>query len=691
MKTPSTLRVPTSTRQNRITGTFRKSGFALFLLSLTFVIWECKKDDFVPTTSVCPIVVFTDPANGDSNVVLSKTLTATFNKVMNPATINNTTFLLRTGSTQLTGVVSINGADATFDPTVNLTANTTYTATITTGAKDPENNAMIADYVWSFRTGDVVNAVPPTVISTDPFNTETNVALNRNVMATFSTVMDINYINNTNFRLSQGANAISGVVTYTGVTATFNPTSDLLPNTLYTATIKGSPNGVRNNAGTLMVADYVWTFTTGSTLDNTPPTVILTDPLDLATNVPLNQIVCATFSEAMNPALINAVNYTLWIGTTPVAGVVNYNPLNNTACFTPTLPLLSNTTYTAKVSQNVTDVAGNPMVADYVWTFTTGLTDNIRPTVISTVPIDQATNVPITQTLTATFSELMDTTSVNATSFLLKEGANTVTGVVGYVSGNTFKFNPTVDLLEKTLYTATIKNTVKDVAGNTMLVDYVWTFTTAGPAGPMAIDLDCAADFAVLAGSTVTNTGLTVVDGDLGLSPGTSVTGFPPGTVINGSIRINDTKANNAKLCLTTAYNDGAGRSQNVITVSDGELGGKTFAPGLYKSGISSFAITSSDMTLDAGGNSNAVWIFQMPSSTFTVGNARKMVLAGGAKASNIFFIVGSSATIGTTAEMYGNILADQSITLKTGASLVGRALTRIAAVTLDFNAVTKP
>jgi uncharacterized repeat protein (TIGR02543 family) len=211
------------------------------------------------------------------------------------------------------------------------------------------------------------------------------------------------------------------------------------------------------------------------------------------------------------------------------------------------------------------------------------------------------------------------------------------------------------------------------------------------PAGPPPVDLSCAAAFAVLAGSTVSNTGPTIVDGDLGLSPGSSVTGFPPGTVINGSIQISVPNSDAAKLCLTDAYNDAAGRSLDVIVVSDGELGGKTLAPGLYMSAPGSFGITSSDLTLDAGGNADAVWIFQMPSSTLTVGNGRAVILAGNAQAKNIFWQVGSSATIGTTASMKGNILADQSITLNTGATLDGRALTRIAAVTLDSNTVTKP
>ena len=207
------------------------------------------------------------------------------------------------------------------------------------------------------------------------------------------------------------------------------------------------------------------------------------------------------------------------------------------------------------------------------------------------------------------------------------------------------------------------------------------------PAGPLTIDLSCAANFAILAGSTVTNTGPTlIVNGDLGLSPGSAVTGFPPGTVVGGSIRINDVGANAAKGCLTAAYNDAAGRTTAPILIS-GNLGGRTLAPGLYKSS-STLEISSGDLVLD--GAADAVWIFQIASS-LTTSPARRVTLTGGALARNVFWQIGTSATLGTDSLFQGTLMADQSITLNTGAILNGRALTRIAAVSLDSNTVTKP
>jgi hypothetical protein len=139
---------------------------------------------------------------------------------------------------------------------------------------------------------------------------------------------------------------------------------------------------------------------------------------------------------------------------------------------------------------------------------------------------------------------------------------------------------------------------------------------------------------------------------------------------------------------LTTAYNDAAGRTLCPVSKA-GNLGGMTLAPGLYKS-TSSLSISSGDLTLDAQGDSDAVFIFQM-ASTLTTTSGRQVILANGAKASNVFWQVGTSATLGSTSAFVGTIMADQAITLKTGATLTGRALARIAAVALDSNVIVMP
>lgn len=294
--------------------------------------------------------------------------------------------------------------------------------------------------------------------------------------------------------------------------------------------------------------------------------------------------------------------------------------------------------------------------------------------------------------VTASFNSALNPATVNAATFKLAPTGQVpvVPASVTYNAATRVATLATSSaLLPNTAYTVVVEGAVASSAGAPIGCSYAWNFKTAAApsTGLQSVNLDCAANFAILAGSTVTNTGPTVInDGDLGLSPGSAVTGFPPGRVIGGEIRVNDAQANAAKLCLTTAYNDAAGRTTAPISLS-GNIGGQTLAPGLYKS-TSTLEISSGDLTL--AGPADGVWIFQI-ASTLTTTAARQIILSGGAQAKNVFWQVGTSATLGTTSDFKGNILADQSITLNTGAVLSGRALTRIAAVSLDSNSVTKP
>ena len=220
--------------------------------------------------------------------------------------------------------------------------------------------------------------------------------------------------------------------------------------------------------------------------------------------------------------------------------------------------------------------------------------------------------------------------------------------------------------------------------GSMLCILLLVNFMATTIASEAPVKLGSAVDYAVLASSTVTNVNSvgTTVTGDIGVSPGTAVLGFPPG-IVNGRIHAGDVAAAQAQSDVTTAYNDAAGRSTAPITVA-GNLGGMTLYPGLYKS-TSSLAVSSGDLTLDAQGDSNAVFIFQA-ASTLTTTSGRQVILRGGANASNIFWQVGSSATFGTGSVFKGTILAYASITFNTGATLEGRALAKNGAVTLDSN-----
>jgi hypothetical protein len=208
----------------------------------------------------------------------------------------------------------------------------------------------------------------------------------------------------------------------------------------------------------------------------------------------------------------------------------------------------------------------------------------------------------------------------------------------------------------------------------------------AAPEAQAPVGLGTAKSFAVLAGTTVTNTGHSVISGDLGVSPGSAVTGFPPGKVIHGTEHVADAVALQAQSDLTTAYDDAAGRTP--VTVVSTDLGGQTLAPGVYKS-TSGLGLTGT-VTLNAHGNSHAVFIFQAASTLITASSST-VDLVGGAQACNVFWQVGSSATLGTDTTFVGNILALTSASVQTRTTVDGRVLARNGQVSLDDNTITAP
>ncbi|MEU8252763.1 ice-binding family protein [Micromonospora inaquosa] len=197
---------------------------------------------------------------------------------------------------------------------------------------------------------------------------------------------------------------------------------------------------------------------------------------------------------------------------------------------------------------------------------------------------------------------------------------------------------------------------------------------TGASAAEAPVGLGTAANFSVLAGSTVTNTGPSFLAQSLGVSPGNTAPGFPPG-IVGGETHLGDAAALQAKNDLTTAYNDPA------------ELGGSTLLPGVYRIGAAQLTGT---LTLDSQGDPAAVFIFQIASTLITASNS-SVVFINGPSPCNVYWQVGSSATLGTGTRFMGNILAQASITMNTGATLQGRALAQTGAVTLDTNTLNAP
>lgn len=612
-----------------------------------------------------PTVTAVAPVNNATGVPVNNTIiTAAFSKDMAPATINTSTFTLACPlGTNVTGTVAYVAASrvATFTPAANLPISTVCTATITTGATDTTGIALASNFVWTFTTGMAPDTTRPRVTSTVP------------------------------------------------VTTIPGPTADVATNTAITAAFSEDMAPATINAGSFTVR-------------------------------------CP--APCVNPT-----------------GSVSYAVGTRTAVFTPTAPLQIGTTYTVTITTAATDLAGNalagnqaasPAASNYVWTFTTaGPTAPANVSVVSTNPSANATGVCPGASINATFSVpsglRMDPLSITTATFTVTGPAPAMTPVIAssvvldVATGRIATFKPANPLTSGVIYTATIKggtNGVKDLAvpANVMANDFSWTFT-AGPATgsclPPAnltpIPLGSAATFGTFGGSAgVTNQGLlTVVNGDLGTTAvSTAVTGFHdagPGCTytetplnvgtVNGKIYTAappptvacPSEGTATTFAIATQARADALAAYNALVAQPGgpdpgagNLGSLVLAPGVYTASSGSFRIQGGNLTLDAQGNANAVWVFQM-ATTLTVGGPgaafpQSVILANGAQAKNVFWQVGSAATInaGGGGTMVGTIISQSGVSFSTAGNVAiltlnGRALSLGASVTMVNTVINVP
>ena len=478
--------------------------------------------------------------------------------------------------------------------------------------------------------------------------------------------------------------------------------------------------------------------------------------------VPSNTGISAVFSEDMAPASIDAASFTLSCAApcaTP-AGTVSYAVGTQTAAFMPASALAAGTTYTVAITTAATDLAGNalagnqaplPAASNYVWAFTTaGPTAPANVSVPSTNPVSGAMGVCPGATVNASFTvpsgTRMDPASVNSGTFTVTGPAPALTPVVAAsvvldsATGRIASFTPLNPLVSGITYTATVKggaSGVKDLAtpANIMAADFVWSFT-AGPATGNCLappTLASAAPFGTFGGSAgMTNSGLlTVINGDIGTTAvSTAVTGFHdagPGCIytetplnqglVNGKIYTAPPPptvacptegtaqtlliAMNARADALTAYNALAAQPPG-SDPGAGSLANLVLAPGVYTAAAGSFKIQGGNLTLDAQGNPAAVWVFQM-ASTLTVGGPgaafpQSIVLINGAQAKNVFWQVGTAATIDAAGggTMAGTIITQAGLAFSTAGNstivtLNGRALSLGASVTLVDTVINVP
>ncbi len=607
-----------------------------------------------------PTVTAVAPVNNATGVPINTVVVAAFSTDMAAASITTSSFTLACPTAAIAGSVTYSSANrsATFTPSAALPAGVTCTATITTGVMDTQGVPLGNNFVWTFKTALIADITRPGVVFTVP--------------------------------------------------ATTTP---------------GTTPGVATNTA-----------------------------------------ISAVFTEDISPATVSATSFLVTCPAPCVVpnGSVSYVVGSRTAMFTPTAPLAAGTNYTVTITTAVTDLAGNalagnqaplPGASNYVWTFlTSGPIAPANISVLSTNPAANASNVCTNATINATFSVpsglRLDPATVNSATFTVKGpppvpiAVTAASVVVDAASGRIATFTPLTALTAGTTYTATLKggaSGVKDLAvpGNVLANDFVWTFTANGtcqpPVGQGPVSLGSASSFGTFGGTAgVTNQGLlTIINGDIGTTAvSTAVTGFhdaSPGCTytetplnvgtVNGKIYTAappptpacPSEGNATTSAIATLARGDALAAYNALVAQPGgpdpgagNLGSLTLAPGTYTASSGSFMIRGGNLTLDAQGNANAVWVFQM-ATTLTVGGPgaafpQSIILANGAQAKNVFWQVGSAATInaGGGGTMVGTIISQAGVAISTAGNVAivtlnGRALSLGASVTMVNTVINVP
>ena len=663
---------------------------AMRCLAALFVLFSvsCRKDNFVPVQGACPTVL-TDPMDKAVDVALAKVITATFNTPMDSTTINNSTFVIKQGAVTVAGKIATtsNPAVFTFTPSQPLSPFAVYTGTITTGAKDRFHTALTSDFVWTFTT------IPQITLTISPV----------------------------------GGGVTTGAGTFAqGSTATVTAT----PNTGFTfknwTNVDGSVASVS--------ANYQFTVAGNRTLTANFAPVPIAKLAVVVTAVPVNGGT-TTGSGSFDPG----TNVT--VTATPNAGFTFVNWKNtdgSIASVSPsyTFQLVANKTLTANflaipASQFALVLTSNPIAGGSTsgaGSYSSGTSVTATATANANYTfVNWTENGTIVSTSAAYTFPLTGNRSLVA-NFALNTYTLTVTAVNGTVSQNpnsaTYNSGSTVTLTATPNAGYTFSSWSGDASGSVNPLSVVMNanknITANFIATPLAAPL-FSSIFGAFGGSAgVTNSGINTVinNGALGTTAvATAITGFHDGLtgdiytetplnvgLVTGGIYSAPpfpgtiAKLNTATLALAAAnafyLSISPANRPGGTDPGAGELGGLTLVPGTYKSASGTFAITNGDLTLDAKGDPNAVWVFQAATS-LTVGiagptGARSVILKNGANAQNVYWYVGSAATINSAGGgvMVGTIISSAGVTFSTAGNTVqtvlnGRAISLVASVTM--------
>lgn len=744
----------TQVRQSR--GYFNFRTFYLLLL-LFFGVAGCKKDDFKgEIIGLCPVVVSTDPMDKAVDVALNKVISATFNTSMKASTISNSTFIITQGTSSVSGKISpaTNAAIFNFTPDAALLPFTEYTGTITTGATDTLRTAMVEDYVWTFTT------IPRLTVSSDPIAGGT--ATGGGDFAQGSTVT-VNAVPATGYAFSNWTETDNGPVVSTSASYQFV----MAGNRVLIANFIAVPAG--SFAVNLSANPVTGGTTTGAGSYNAGSTVVATakpntgftfvDWTENGSRVSTSSSIQFTLTSnrtfVANFSAIPASQFAVVLSSNPVAGGTTSGSGAFAAGSSVTVTAAPNTGYTftgwtdlgtttpiLSTSPSYTFVlsANRSLVANFAIN-TYSLTVNATNGTVAKSPdqtrYNHGSNVTLTATpatgyiftswggdATGTANPLIVNMNddKNITANFTAIPSNTFTLTTNAVNGSVTKTpdQPTYTNGSSVILTAApavgyvFSSWSGDATGSVNPLTVVMNanknitanFTATPGVGPAAINLRSAGDFTILTKSGISTTGITSIQGDIGVSPAaaTAMTGFglimdtngesSHTPIITGKAYAADyaaptpSKMTTAVSDMETAFTTANGLTTPapIIDIYAGDISGRILPPGLYKwsTGV---LISSAGTTLTGGPNDT--WVFQI-AQNLTINNNAKITLLGGAQAKNIFWIVSGQATIGSNANVSGIILSKTLVSMNTGSKITGKLLAQTA-VTLNAATVVAP
>jgi uncharacterized repeat protein (TIGR02543 family) len=734
--------------------TISKSIAFMALLFVAFLA-GCKKDDFTgEVVGLCPTVT-TDPIDKAVNVPLNKVITATFNTVMKASTINNSTFVIRQGTTQIAGKIAptADAAVFTFNPDIDLLPFTTYTGTISKSVTDTLRTAMVEDYVWSFTT------IPVLSVSADPIAGGTATGGGAFAQSSVVTVNAVPAAGYTflNWTESDNGPAVSNSASYQftmngnrTLIANFEP----IPIGQFAVVLSANPTagGTTIGAGSYDAGSSV----TVSARVNPGYTFVdwTENGVRVSTSSNIQFTLNANRNFVANFRAIPASQFAVLLTSSPAAGGTTDGEGAYPAGTSVTITSVPNTGYTFA---NWTDLASGAVVSsspNYTFALSANrslvanfllntytLTVTAVNGTVSKAP-DQATynhgtNVvltatpaagyvfsswtgdatgttnPLTVNMTSNKNITANFTAIPVNSYTLT--VNAVNGSVAKVADQpTYTSGSTVVLTATPAAGYTFSSWSGDATGsvNPLTVtmnankNITANFTPLAAVGPTAVNLGTAGDFAILTKSGISTTGVTSITGDIGVSPAaaTALTGFglimdtngqsSHTPIVTGKAYASDyaaptpAKMTQAVSDMETAFTTANGLTTPapIVGLYAGDISGRILPPGLYKwsTGV---LVTSAGVTLTGGPNDT--WVFQI-AQNLTINNNAKITLLGGAQAKNIFWVVSGQATIGSNANVSGNILSKTLVSMNTGSRLTGRLLAQTA-VTLNASTVIKP